>query len=388
MNQFRGFFLILIIFIFPLFGESKPFEFYFEPEDIFIIDKYQKIMDSQQEREEKNRIYLSIKEIQENSYTFNGNFTTYSRIIPQEKTFKKEEEYISEFSILKNGTYIVDSKYKYPNFQSIPTFLDNINELPKSWKRPGKEVIHIPEMNLKIIVPFEVQYHYLGTEERIYQKQKILTHKIQFEYQLNHKVTPGNGPIKFIRGKTKGIIYFSTDLHIPIYDEQNLFYEFILNQNQIYREMFFVQSWYKKIKKINKKHLVKQFEDIPEKNFSISETEKGVKLNLKNILFEFDSYQLNEEAKKTLDAIYEVLKNYPDREIQISGHTDNIGTEEYNLELSEKRAKAVANYLLEKGLKEDQISYKGYGSSIPIAPNDTPENRSKNRRVEIFILTE
>ncbi|GIX40928.1 MAG: membrane protein [Leptospiraceae bacterium] len=384
----RLLFILYIISVHFLWSNPKPFEFYFEPDDIFIIDKFQKITDSKKQREEKNRIYLTIDNIKENAYDLKGSFTIYTRILPEEKSFKKEEEYLSEFSILKDGTYIVDNKYKFPNFQSIPTFPENISELPPIWKKPGKEVIHLPEINLKIIVPFEVTYQYLGTEERLYKNQKILTHKIQYEYVLNHKVTPGNGPIQFIRGKTKGFIYFSTDLHIPVYDEQHLFYEFILKNNQIFREMFYIQSWYKKIKKINKKHLVNKFEEIPDKNFTIKETEKGVQLNLKNILFDFDSYTLKEESKRTLDAIYEILKEYPDREIQISGHTDNIGTEEYNLELSEKRARAVADYLLEKGLNEDQISYKGYGSSKPIVPNDTPENRAKNRRVEILILTE
>jgi len=123
-------------------------------------------------------------------------------------------------------------------------------------------------------------------------------------------------------------------------------------------------------------------------NFTVNETEQGIRLVLKNILFDFDSYTLKDEAKQTLDAIYEILKDHPDREVQISGHTDNIGKEDYNLELSEQRAKVVAEYLLQKGLKEDQISYKGYGSSKPIVPNDSAENRAKNRRVEILILTE
>lgn len=367
---------------------SNPFEFSFEPDDIFIVDKIQKITSNKNQREEKNRIHLNIKEIQDNAFIFTGSFTTYSRILPHEKTFKKEEDYNSEFSMIKNGEYFVDSQYKYPNFQSIPSFPENVKELPKEWKKPAKEVIHIPEINLKIIVPFLVQYKYLGTEDRVYQNQTIPTHKIQYEYVLNHKVTPGNGPIKWIRGNTKGIIYFSSDLHIPIYDEQKLNYQFVLQDNRVLEENFYIQSWYKKIKKLNKTQLAERLNKIQNPNFTVNETEQGIRVDLKNILFDFDSYTLKDEAKQTLDAIYEILKDHPDREVQISGHTDNIGKEDYNLELSEQRAKVVAEYLLQKGLKEDQISYKGYGSSKPIVPNDSAENRAKNRRVEILILTE
>ena len=385
MKSFKYF---LCLFFISLNIYSNPFEFYFEPDDIFIVDKIQKVTSNKNQREEKNRIHLNIKEIQDNAFVFMGSFTTYSRILPHEKTFKKEENYNSEFSMIKNGAYIVDSQYKYPNFQSIPTFPDNVNKLPKEWKKPAKEVIHIPEINLKIIVPFLVQYKYLGTEERVYQNQTILTHKIHYEYNLNHKVTPGNGPIKWIRGNTKGIIYFSSDLHIPIYDEQNLNYQFVLKDNRVLEENFYIQSWYKKIKKLNKAQLAERLNKIQNPNFTVNETDQGIKIDLKNILFDFDSYSLKDEAKQTLDAIYEILKEHPDREIQISGHTDNIGKEDYNLELSEKRAKVVAEYLLQKGLKEDQISYKGYGSSKPIVPNDSVENQAKNRRVEILILTE
>ncbi|MFN3247219.1 MAG: OmpA family protein, partial [Leptonema sp. (in: bacteria)] len=194
--------------------------------------------------------------------------------------------------------------------------------------------------------------------------------------------------IKWIRGNTKGIIYFSSDLHIPIYDEQKLNYQFVLQDNRVLEENFYIQSWYKKIKKLNKTQLAERLNKIQNPNFTVNETEQGIRLDLKNILFDFDSYTLKDEAKQTLDAIYEILKDHPDREVQISGHTDNIGKEDYNLELSEQRAKVVAEYLLQKGLKEDQISYKGYGSSKPIVPNDSAENRAKNRRVEILILTE
>ncbi len=384
----RSFVYYLCLFFISLNIYSEPFEFNFELDDIFIIDKIQKISSNKNQREEKNRIHLKIKDIQENAFLFTGSFTIYSRILPHEKTFKKEEDYNSEFSMIKNGEYIVDSQYKYPNFQSIPTFPENVKELPKEWKKPAKEVIHIPEINLKIIVPFLVQYKYMGTEDRVYQNQTIPTHKIQYEYILDHKVTPGNGPIKWIRGNTKGIIYFSSDLHIPVYDEQNLNYQFVLKDNRVIEENFYIQSWYKKIKKLNKTQLAERLNRIQSPNFSVNETDQGIRLDLNNILFDFDSYTLKDEAKQTLDAIYEILKEHPEREIQISGHTDNIGKEDYNLELSEQRAKVVAEYLLQKGLKEAQISYKGYGSSKPIVPNDSSENRAKNRRVEILILTE
>ena len=76
----------------------------------------------------------------------------------------------------------------------------------------------------------------------------------------------------------------------------------------------------------------------------------------------------------------------PALRIEIEGHTDNQGTDEYNLELSMKRAQAVYNYLLEHGISADRLTYKGYGESKPVSPNDTEEGRALNRRTEIRIM--
>jgi len=71
--------------------------------------------------------------------------------------------------------------------------------------------------------------------------------------------------------------------------------------------------------------------------------------------------------------------------ITLAGHTDIVGTEEYNQKLSDRRAKAVADYLIRKGINPSRINVVGYGSKKPVAPNDTEEGRAKNRRVEVIL---
>ena len=80
------------------------------------------------------------------------------------------------------------------------------------------------------------------------------------------------------------------------------------------------------------------------------------------------------------------MVNNKTTQIEISGHTDNTGNAAYNLELSENRARSVYDYLIENQIEKDRISYKGYGDSNPIFPNDSDENRSKNRRTEFKII--
>ncbi|NND79456.1 MAG: OmpA family protein [Maribacter sp.] len=104
-----------------------------------------------------------------------------------------------------------------------------------------------------------------------------------------------------------------------------------------------------------------------------------------NVLFDFDEYQLLETAKKEMQRIYDYLKEDGTLYIAINGHTDSVGSEAYNLSLSNKRAEAVSNYLIQLGLVDSRIFWKGQGGLKPIASNASEEGRRKNRRVEFTI---
>lgn len=108
---------------------------------------------------------------------------------------------------------------------------------------------------------------------------------------------------------------------------------------------------------------------------------------INNIYFESGSSQLKMTSYLALDSLYKTLEQYNNSkyEIEISGHTDNVGNEEDNLKLSSSRAQTVANYLVEKGIKQEIIKHVGYGSSKPVADNETDEGREQNRRVEFII---
>jgi outer membrane protein OmpA-like peptidoglycan-associated protein len=133
----------------------------------------------------------------------------------------------------------------------------------------------------------------------------------------------------------------------------------------------------KPIKKIPMKETVRPLPAPPAKSDSI--------IVLSEVLFETNSYKLNKELLPKLDSIAAYLKKQLRAEVTIFGHTDNVGKESYNLNLSSQRAEAVAEYFLDKGIAPEQVSFAGFGSVQPIATNETPEGRRKNRRVEIRI---
>jgi OmpA-OmpF porin, OOP family len=106
-----------------------------------------------------------------------------------------------------------------------------------------------------------------------------------------------------------------------------------------------------------------------------------------HVNFDFDKSNIRKADEAELKKAIEFVKKYPNANVKIEGHTDSIGTEKYNLRLSERRANAVANYLIENGaVKKSDISSTGYGKTRPIADNKTAKGRAENRRAEILIL--
>ncbi|MGN6291768.1 MAG: OmpA family protein [Chitinophagaceae bacterium] len=113
---------------------------------------------------------------------------------------------------------------------------------------------------------------------------------------------------------------------------------------------------------------------------------EGIVVEFNNqILFGFDKSDLGASAKGNLDELVTILNKYPDTNIEIQGHTDDTGTDSYNMGLSERRAVSVANYLRSHNISSGRITTKGFGESAPKYDNSTENGRSQNRRVEFLI---
>lgn len=116
------------------------------------------------------------------------------------------------------------------------------------------------------------------------------------------------------------------------------------------------------------------------------EAEAVMKKALKGVQFNYQKAELLPSSLPVLDEVVKVMKDNPEYRLDIAGHTDNVGDEAMNLQLSEERAQAVANYLVSKGVSPTRLSVKGFGETEPKATNDTKEGQATNRRVEFNIL--
>lgn len=130
------------------------------------------------------------------------------------------------------------------------------------------------------------------------------------------------------------------------------------------------------------------------KDYCLSPYKLGIPIALDNVYYEFNSAELTEPSKKVLDFLVPIMEDNAEMEIELGAHTDNVGTDEYNMELSNKRAQSCVDYLVSKGIAQARLTAKGYGESMPIAPNeigrgkrkkDNPDGRAKNRRTEFKV---
>ena len=121
-------------------------------------------------------------------------------------------------------------------------------------------------------------------------------------------------------------------------------------------------------------------------NIPLQPIEVGGTVVLENVFFDTDKYVLKESSRVELQKLIEFMNFNKLIRVQINGHTDNTGDKQKNLILSENRAKAVTEYLISKGIAKERLTYKGFGDSKPVVPNDSEDHKAMNRRTEFTIL--
>jgi outer membrane protein OmpA-like peptidoglycan-associated protein len=118
---------------------------------------------------------------------------------------------------------------------------------------------------------------------------------------------------------------------------------------------------------------------------STRDSARGLIANMSDVLFKSGSFELLTAARERLAKVSGIVLAYPSLHLAVEGHTDSVGSDEYNRQLSERRAQAVRDYLVQQGISPDAIAASGFGKSEPVASNDSPEGRQQNRRVELVL---
>jgi outer membrane protein OmpA-like peptidoglycan-associated protein len=168
-------------------------------------------------------------------------------------------------------------------------------------------------------------------------------------------------------------------------DPQNGDYKIILPGGTNYSFNAEAKGYYSITENIDASNL-SSYQEI-ERNIMLKKLEVGQTILLKNIFFETGKTDLLESSFSELDRVVKMMSDNPDIIIEIAGHTDDVGNDKNNQKLSEGRAKSVVDYLTSQDANRDNLNYKGYGETNPVADNKTDEGRAKNRRVEFKIIS-
>jgi outer membrane protein OmpA-like peptidoglycan-associated protein len=131
--------------------------------------------------------------------------------------------------------------------------------------------------------------------------------------------------------------------------------------------------------------LYKAMQSLEGKYASIRRDARGTIVSLADILFDFNKATLRREVEFALVRVATILNQFPEMKVQIEGHTDNVGTEDYNLDLSQRRSQAVQDFLASQQVAAERMTSEGFGMTHPVADNATAEGRQKNRRVDLVI---
>lgn len=330
-------------------------------------------------------------------FPLEGVFTSLIRGVDVKNAYSENEKYTAAFFILPNGQFVVDKNQYMPNIRSVPSFPAERDPSLKeeagmepgtAWESSGEEIMRFTKL---VSVPFNVRYEYRGLENVKSEEGEKKCHKFISNYELNYGDGDGTGPRVF--GYVTAIWYWDGEQGIPYYAQEEYNVIIVNETGQANEFKIKSRSYYRKFKGRTLADKIKLTGDLQEKinkanpKMSVRATDTGVAISLPDIFFKTDSAKLSSEAKDELENLAKMLKESGSKHIRVRGHTDSQGDAAYNLQLSEKRAEAVAEYLIDSaGMNADSMSYDGRGAKEPVSDNETAEGRARNRRVEIILL--
>ena len=319
------------------------------------------------------------------------------------RTFSWGREYPSIFRRDAFGIYTIDEQYFMPVVRDVPVFPQHDVKKGESWRHSATEA-HDLRDNFNIqkpfVVPVDVTYTYQGPVQRngkTYQSIEV-NYDLYYDIPVKNLQNKRNGnmtlpmlyPVRTM-GYSKQRLYWDNNAGIlPYYDEVfTIMME--LNTGAVIEYRGSAKAEITALQRMDKEEIAgmldKHIRDMGIPNTTVEKTDEGITISLENIQFEADSARLLSAEKEKIKKIGKLLSNYPDYELLISGHTALAGKAEDRQVLSEQRAAAVANYLIELGVREQHhIFTRGFGAEKPIAPNTTEANMARNRRVEITVL--
>ena len=343
-----------------------------------------------------NKVAVDTLAVRNKTGLLSATFLTSERSYGVQTSFSLTEEYESLFWRDEVGRYDIGEAYFMPVVRHVPTFPHEEVTPGSSWSAPGEEAHDLRRsfaIDRPVRFPMTVHYTYIGSEMREGKTLEV----ISIRYEVQHKTAGlisrrAQVPV-LIEGRSEQTYYLDNQMGKPHSYSEEFDFVFYLSDGQTVEYIGTAEGLFLESAELDREQvaedIAKQLEERGVEDTTVVAEEEGVTLNLQNIQFEANSAALRESERAKLRQIGEILGEYPDRDILITGHTARVPgyTEDDHQRLSEQRALAVADYLLSLGsLRAIQVTTRGMGHREPLSDNDTEQGRRQNRRVEITIL--
>ena len=293
------------------------------------------------------------------------------------------------------GVYTIDPLFFVPPVRDIPVFFDKDLQIGDTWTNTANEVQDL--RSLGIIEPFAytfpVSYEYKGKAEWKGKPYDLIVINYNIFYPIRKVWPQAILSPKIMGGYSHQKMYWDNETGRAVHYDEEYFLMLTFADGHIATWEGTATANIEDIIPFDTanatKDVRKKLDDMKLSNVTVREDKQGVTISIENIQFAPDSADLLASEKAKLDSISKVLAQFADRPLLITGHTALAGTEEGRQVLSEQRAQAVGQYLLDHKVRpRDSLQFQGKGATEALGDNQTDAGRARNRRVEITILKE
>lgn len=296
--------------------------------------------------------------------------------------------------LASDGTTLYFSTNGRPGYGKNDIFMSRrLDDSWTNWTEPENlgPSINTPEMDAYFTIPASGEYAYLVSAEKSLGEADIW--KIKLPDLLKPK------PVVLVYGKVLNSLtnepveadisyrFLETNEEVGIANSnpKDGSYKIILPAGKVYSFMAIKENIYTEGQNIDLKD-IKQYQEI-ERNLYLVPIQVGSRVSMNNLFFVTGKAEINQLSYPELARLIDLMKKHKEMEIEIAGHTDDVGSDKVNNELSLQRANAVKDYLISQGIESNRLTAKGYGKTKPLVPNTTEENKKKNRRVDFTITS-
>ncbi|MDR0377071.1 MAG: OmpA family protein [Spirochaetaceae bacterium] len=340
-----------------------------------------------------NRIAVTVEEESGGRARHRGQFRTAERAIGQGgESFQWARDYESVFERDRQGHITIGGEYFMPVVRNVPVFPERDLKPGDVWSAEGHEMHDFRDsfgINEPYRIPFTANYTYLGT--RVWRGTEYPAFSVSYRVFDEPEAVPGRIWPRRIMEASDQVVYWDFELGQARAYEEKFRVIFELSNGSTVEYRGEAEAEILEASRMDKERLAgeiqRDLDTLGMGDTPVRVEEDGITISLENIQFDADSPVLLPGETAKLDKIGEILRKYQDRDILVGGHTALAGTEAGRRRLSGERASAVADYLIQQGVRTaDRIVVRGFGAERPLGDNRTEAGRRRNRRVEITIL--